>query len=310
MAIRSKARWAALAMVLVTLGGCASGGNEVLKQQDTATVNQFVVDGKTTRDEVLRIYGSPTQSSFLNEKNEIFTYRWARATSQGQNFIPIVGAFARAYDVHKKQLVIIFNEQNVVARHTMTDVNDSIKAGLADGGAPTGRPPDITAMSSIDSNVTGATAVVSANDDQSTPASSSSGAAAPSPKRNAVGSASSAAAPAATSAVQQAAATRAPARAAGSMPSPGVWECGVKNGKKHFILQIVVGANGSMTVTTYANAPATVVSKDPLTFTAVNPRGDRTMTLVWNTDNTLVISGLNSTDSDTTFRNEGACAKM
>ncbi|TMJ24360.1 MAG: hypothetical protein E6G95_18300 [Alphaproteobacteria bacterium] len=115
-------RMSAIFLALV-LAGCASGGNEVLKQQDAATVNQFVIDGKTTRDEVLRIYGSPAQSSFLNEKNEIFTYRWARATAQGQNFIPIVGAFARAYDVHKKQLVIIFNEHNVVARHTMTDVN-------------------------------------------------------------------------------------------------------------------------------------------------------------------------------------------
>jgi len=127
-------------VLALCLGGCASRGNEVLKAQDTSTVNSSIVDGQTTRDEVQRIYGSPAQSSFLNEKNEVWTYRWARATAQGQNFIPIVGAFVRGYDVRKKELVIVFNERNVVARHTMTDNNDSVKTGLIDPGpaAPLG----------------------------------------------------------------------------------------------------------------------------------------------------------------------------
>ena len=63
---------------------------------------------------------------------------WARATAQSQNFIPIVGAFARAYDVRKKELVIVFNEKNIVARHTMTDNTKVVKTGLGntDGGSP------------------------------------------------------------------------------------------------------------------------------------------------------------------------------
>jgi len=283
MAIRS----GLLGAILFAVAGCASTGNEVLKNHDAAAVNTMIVDNKTTREEVLAIYGTPTVSSFLNEKNEMWTYRWARATAQGQNFIPVVGAFVRGYDTRKKELVIVFNEHNIVARHTMVDTTNTVKSGLIDPGAPSSPPSGV-----------------------STPPSSSSGASTSSPKHNAVASASSTAAAAPAGGVQQAAVTRAPVRAAGSLPAPGVWECGVRNGKRHFTLQIVVGASGSMTVTTYANAPATIVSKDPLTFTAVNPRGDRTMTIVWNTDNTLVISGLNSNASGSTFRNEGACAKM
>jgi len=129
-----------LAVLALGLAACASRGNEVLKVQDTSTVNLSIVDGQTTRDDVQRIYGSPAQTSFLSEKNEVWTYRWARATAQGQNFIPIVGAFVRGYDVRKKELVIVFNERNVVARHTMTDNNDAIKTGLMDPGpaAPLG----------------------------------------------------------------------------------------------------------------------------------------------------------------------------
>ena len=125
---------AAVAVLALGLGGCASRGNEVLKAQDTSTVNLSIIDGQTTRDDVQRIYGAPAQTSFLTEKNEVWTYRWARATAQGQNFIPIFGAFVRGYDVRKKELVIVFNERNVVSRHTMTDYNDAVKTGLIDPG--------------------------------------------------------------------------------------------------------------------------------------------------------------------------------
>ncbi len=123
-----------LVLLAFGLAGCASRGNEVLKGQDPSTINLTIVDGQTTRDEVQKIYGAPGQTTFLSEKNEVWTYRWARATAQGQNFIPIVGAFVRGYDVRKKELVIVFNERNVVARHTMTDNNNSIKTGLIDKG--------------------------------------------------------------------------------------------------------------------------------------------------------------------------------
>ncbi|HEY4169747.1 MAG TPA: hypothetical protein VGM96_23350 [Reyranella sp.] len=299
----------------VALAGCASGGNEILKNQDTATVNALIIDNKTTRDEVLRIYGSPTQSSFLNEKNEIFTYRWARATAQGQNFIPIVGAFARAYDVHKKQLVIIFNEQNVVARHTMTDLNDTIKSGLADGGtAPNGRRPDATTMSSIDSNVSGAEGAILVSDDKSEGgvSSPSSSPSTPSTKRNSVGSpAPAASAPPAGSVQPVAAVTRAPARAPGVPPAAGIWECGLHGNNGHtYKLQFVVGSDRSIIVTNYANAPVTIVRTDPLTVTANNPRGDRPMNIVWNTDNTMEITGPSSKNQNQTFRDSGACTKV
>jgi hypothetical protein len=100
----------------------------------------------------------------------------------------------------------------------------------------------------------------------------------------------------------------APARVPGTLPGAGIWECGVKNGSRYFKLQFVVAADHSMIVTSYANAPATIVKNDPLTLTALNPRGGRVMNIVWNADNTMVITG--PTTSGGTFRNEGACTKV
>lgn len=136
---RMTIRMLMIALVGLGMAGCASRGNEVLKSQSVAAVDLTIVDGRTTRQEVQAIYGAPAQISFLNEKNEIWTYRWARATAQGQNFIPIIGPFVRGYDTRKKELVIVFNEQSIVARHSMIDVNDTIRTGLLDkGDAPTG----------------------------------------------------------------------------------------------------------------------------------------------------------------------------
>ncbi len=128
------------------LAGCASRGNEVLRSQDVGTVNANIVDGRTTQQEVQSIYGTPLKKSFLSEKNEVWTYQWARATAQGQNFIPIVGPLVRGYDVRKKELVIVFNENNIVARHAMTDINDTVKTGLIDPGSSPSPAPASTSI--------------------------------------------------------------------------------------------------------------------------------------------------------------------
>jgi len=281
MVIRSVLCAAGLGVALFVVGGCASSGNEILRDQDAATVNTLIVDNKTTRDEVLALYGAPTVSSFLNEKNEMWTYRWARATAQGQNFIPVVGSLARGYDTRKKELVIVFNEQSIVARHTMLDTVNTVKTGLLDPGAPSSPP---------------------------------SGVSTPSRKRNAVGSSASvpaAATPSASAVQPVATVTRSPARAAGTLPERGVWDCGLRGSNKHtYKLQFVVDGDRSIVVTNYDNALATVVQKDPLTMTATNPRGDRPMNIVWNIDNTIEISGPYSKDPSTTFRDVGSCTKV
>jgi hypothetical protein len=97
----------------------------------------------------------------------------------------------------------------------------------------------------------------------------------------------------------------APTRPSAALPAAGVWDCGFKS----FKLQIVVGADHSMIVTSYANAVATLVANDPLTFTAVNPRGSRLTTFIWNSNNTMTLTGPKSNDPASTFRNDGACTK-
>ncbi len=140
-----------LATTAVVAAGCASGGNEVLRTQDANTVNQLIVDGRTNRSDVERIYGPPTATSFANAQNDIWIYRWMRKTAKAENFVPYVGAFVGGADIQKKELTILFNEQNVVVRHSMRDSTEEIRRNLSASSSP-------TAQRGTDRDVAGAAA--------------------------------------------------------------------------------------------------------------------------------------------------------
>jgi hypothetical protein len=274
----SAAIWAAL-----FVGACASGGNDVLRTQDATAVNQNIVDGKTTRGEVERIYGFPTATSFADSRSEIWVYRWGRSTSHPENFIPIVGGLVASNDVQKKELVIIFNDQNIVARHSMRETSETVRSNL---------------LSSSSSN----------------PASS--GLNALPPTLAAASSPSATATPAATGG-RPGARPRAAASATGTPGAPldgGSWSCTVyaaaDPSKARYLIEFLISRDGTITVLSYGNAPATLVWNDPLTYSAVNPRGARLTTFTLNSNNSIVVSGATVTDPNVSFHDEGTCTGM
>jgi outer membrane protein assembly factor BamE (lipoprotein component of BamABCDE complex) len=140
--------WLGLAALL--LSGCISSGNEVLKSQDTATVQQNVVDGKTTRDQILSMYGTPNRTAIGSNNKEIWTYTWAHRRPQGQNYIPIVGAFVGGVDLQQKTLIVQFDDNHVVMKHLVSEYNNSVKrdygstppvASPSPSASPTGGSP-------------------------------------------------------------------------------------------------------------------------------------------------------------------------
>lgn len=257
----------AAAVLALGLAGCVSGGNEVLKSQDAATVDLNIIDGTTTRAEVESIYGPPSHVSFVNERNEIWTYRWGRASPQGQNFIPIFGAFTRAVDVKKKELVIMFNERNVVIRHSMKENKVTFQRDLGSSPSPTPTSPQSSA----------------ATPPQGAP-----------PPATPIG-------------------VPPPAGPSSGQPEAGTWACGIANigntSNPSFTLHLLVAADNSITVETYGGAPATIVARNPLTFTAINPRGSRLTTFRWKPDNSMIITGPGLNNPKLPFYNEGTCAR-
>ena len=117
--------------VAVLLGGCATAGNKAIGETSASAVEAKVVEGKTTMQEVLAAYGVPSRKSFTDGGSEVWTYEYAYATSKAINFVPIVGLIAGGVDVDKKELVILFDKQNVVQRRTFTESKSEVNRGVA-----------------------------------------------------------------------------------------------------------------------------------------------------------------------------------
>ncbi len=126
----SKLRFAVIIIALFLLFGCAGAGNETLRDQNSATVSQMIIKGKTTKAEVRKMFGDPAAVSFTSNGLEIWTYAYAKMHGNAVNYIPIFNLLGSSNSGKKKQLVVLFNKQDVVQRYTMSSSDVSVKTGV------------------------------------------------------------------------------------------------------------------------------------------------------------------------------------
>lgn len=118
-------------VVAVFLSGCAAtAGNEALKDVSQQTIDAKITEGKSTKADVQAAYGAPNKVSYDNGL-EVWNYEYARATPQAVNFIPVVNLFARAADVNKKTLTVLFDDKGVVKKYSYAASQNVVKGGLA-----------------------------------------------------------------------------------------------------------------------------------------------------------------------------------
>ena len=118
------------AVILVSLVcACASGGNQVLRDATADTVSSVIVDGKTTKADVQKAFGDPSDTSFTDGGNDVWKYVYAHATLKAATFVPVVGLFAGGTDGTKKTLTIMFNKSDVVIKHTMSSSSFETRNG-------------------------------------------------------------------------------------------------------------------------------------------------------------------------------------
>lgn len=119
-----------LACALALLAGCASVGNESLRKETETTVAQKIVEGKTTKQEVRTMFGSPAKTSFTDGGLEIWTYELSKMKADGVNYIPIVNLFGSSASGIKKELVVLFDAEGIVKRFSMSDSPVTVKSGI------------------------------------------------------------------------------------------------------------------------------------------------------------------------------------
>jgi outer membrane protein assembly factor BamE (lipoprotein component of BamABCDE complex) len=98
-----------LALMASLLASCATVGRKL----DQASVDK-IKKGETTREEVIRLIGSPDQVTRLGNGDTTLTYMYVRATPKPESFIPIVGVFAGGANVQNQMVMVTFGPDGIV----------------------------------------------------------------------------------------------------------------------------------------------------------------------------------------------------
>ncbi len=130
-----KKRWLTWAVVCfmcvlsITFSGCQTmeRGNPALKDATNESVSQKIIEGKTTKEEVRTLYGSPMSTSFTDGGQEIWDYQYASEHATAASYINPYGHKSVG---NNKDLKILFNKKDIVEKFTMNETKTETKVGL------------------------------------------------------------------------------------------------------------------------------------------------------------------------------------
>lgn len=110
-----------LLLVAMGLVACASPGNESLRDESETSVQNKMVEGKTSKAEVRSMFGEPLHTGSTEAGLEVWTYEFKGMSADGVSYVPVVNWFAGTASGTKKQLVVVFDEQSLVKRYAMNE---------------------------------------------------------------------------------------------------------------------------------------------------------------------------------------------
>ena len=117
------------AAILFALG-CASTGNETLKTESEISVASKISIGETTAAEVKAMFGSPYESSYTDGGLQIWKFRLDDMTADAVNFVPFLNLLGSSMSGTRKELVILFDDDDVVKRFNMLESDVQTKSGI------------------------------------------------------------------------------------------------------------------------------------------------------------------------------------
>ncbi|MEL0153615.1 MAG: hypothetical protein VW779_10365 [Halieaceae bacterium] len=122
----------ALSIVFVALfvASCASTGNQTLKTESEVSISSKVQQGITTASEIKAMFGSPYETTYTDGGLMIWKYRLDDMRSDAVNYIPIVNWFGSSASGTRKELVVLFDDNDVVKRVNMSESDVKTKTGI------------------------------------------------------------------------------------------------------------------------------------------------------------------------------------
>jgi outer membrane protein assembly factor BamE (lipoprotein component of BamABCDE complex) len=120
-----------VASTALMMSGCAvKSGNETLGKLEKNQVEQGIVKGKTTKNDVKAMLGDPDKTDFDNNSLEKWTYVHVRRDVKAVNFVPVVNWFVQGTNDTTKTLVVLFDDNGIVKNFINSDAKGETKGGL------------------------------------------------------------------------------------------------------------------------------------------------------------------------------------
>ncbi|MDN0075411.1 outer membrane protein assembly factor BamE [Crenobacter sp. SG2303] len=123
-------KFAAAFVIAISLAGCAGTGSSQLRAESETSVAQKIHEGKTSKNEVRQMFGSPMKTTFTEGGLEVWNYEFTKMSGDAVNYIPIVNLLGSSTSGKKKELVVMFDQDNIVKRYSMSESDVSVKTGL------------------------------------------------------------------------------------------------------------------------------------------------------------------------------------
>lgn len=117
-------------LIFFLVVSCASTGNKSLDEATEEKIAQQIVEGETTKEQVRAMYGSPFSVDYTDEGLEIYKYERSKLKADWQMYIPYAAIFGAKMSGVKKQLVIMFDENSIVKRISMSESDTEHKSGI------------------------------------------------------------------------------------------------------------------------------------------------------------------------------------
>ena len=93
------------------LSGCAGdSGNVKLAKTSNETIDATFVKGKTTQEEVKKVFGEPSDTDIMTDGRLKWTYCHVKSSTMMRNFVPVVNWFSSGTDDTTRKLVVVFKD--------------------------------------------------------------------------------------------------------------------------------------------------------------------------------------------------------
>jgi len=125
--MKNRTQFLAIIFISVFMVGCGTSGNESLRSESEISIDQKITEGVTTLAEIKAMFGSPLKTTFTDGGLEIWTYEFDNLALTASSYLNPFGTTMKGT---KKELVVLFDEDETVKRARMSESDVEEKYGL------------------------------------------------------------------------------------------------------------------------------------------------------------------------------------